>query len=530
MNLKIKLTCSLLVLLSFIANAQEKISVFDETVVEKDNFEPAIPRPAQESVAAQKLQALENKTGKKPNILIFLVDDLGWGDPGCFGGGTALGAPTPNIDHLAYNGKKFTSFYVTPTCTPSRAALFTGRLPQRSGLTRPILKGDKIKTNPWKIEVSQAKLLSNAGYNTALIGKWHVGEGEGTLPHQIGFDYWYGLPAATADYSQYLVNREYSDMLNRKEVYAKAKELRTEGLLKGRKGGKTEVAFPINSLSDLRQTEELLHQQSLRFLKENTGKDKPFFLVHSFAAIHNDTYCGEDYIGKSPSGMPVRDAFVEVDDIIGDIMKALEASGELENTLVLFTSDNGANEDTFPDSGYQPWRGGKGTTWEGGVRVPGIAYWKGMIEPGQESNEIIDIMDVYMTCLRLGGNLEKKLPDNLYFDGIDQTAFLLAKDGHSKRQAEFLWGGTDFCAIRWKDYKVHFQIFDTKFPRRNIDGSVLVKTSPSPWVFNLTVDPKEQASEGHRWFEWGLPAVIAMQKRHLGTFKKYPSTDLGLEL
>ncbi|MFV0344778.1 MAG: hypothetical protein ACK5IQ_00785 [Bacteroidales bacterium] len=108
----------------------------------------------------------------------------------------------------------------------------------------------------------------------------------------------------------------------------------------------------------------------------------------------------------------------------------------------------------FPDAGFHPWRGGKGTTWEGGVRVPGIAYWKGMIEPGQVSNELIDFTDIYMTILRIA-EVQNKLPNNLYYDGIDQTAFLLAKDGHSRRQAVFHWAGTDFCAIRWKDYKVH---------------------------------------------------------------------------
>lgn len=347
------------------------------------------------------------------------------------------------------------------------------------------------------------------------------------LPHEVGFDYYYGLPAATADYSMYLANREYSDMLNRPEIREKAMEMRTEGLLKGVKGGQREVAFPINSLSDLRKMDGLLRDESLKFLKKYAGKDKPFFLVHSFAAIHNDTYCGEEYIGKSPAGMPVKDALVEADDIIGQIMKALEDSGDLENTLVFFTSDNGANEDVFPDNGYQPWRGGKGTTWEGGVRVPGIAYWKGMIEPGQESNELIDFTDIYMTILRLG-NVQNKLPNNLYYDGIDQTAYILAKDGKSRRQAEFLWAGYDFCAVRWKDYKVHFQLFDTKAFKRNIDASVLVKASPAPWVFNLNVDPKEQVSEGHRWFEWGLPSILAFQKRHLASMKKYPNTDLGL--
>lgn len=279
----------------------------------------------------------------------------------------------------------------------------------------------------------------------------------------------------------------------------------------------------------MRQVDAKLKEHSVQFIKDYAGK-QPFFLVHSFTAIHNDTYCGKDYIGKSPSAMPVRDALVETDDIVGEIMKALEESGELENTLVFFTSDNGPNLDAFPDCGTTPFRGGKGSTWEGGTRVPGIAYWKGMIEPGQESNELIDLTDIYMTSLRLGGNLDKKLPNNLYYDGIDQTAFMLAKDGHSKRQAEFMWNMESFNAIRWNDYKVHYNVMLDEQKERWLDASVQTKAGVSPWTFNLTVDPKETRSQGHMYFEWGHPFMIALMKRHLETMKKYPNTDLGLAL
>lgn len=505
----------------------QKVTIFDETVTEKANMEPAIPRPEQEKIAAQKLKDLEAKTGKKPNILIFLVDDLGWGDIGANGGGIAVGAPTPNVDRLAREGKRFTSFYSTPTCTSSRAALMTGRLPQRSGLTRPLLSGDKVATNPWKVEVSQAKLLSGAGYQTALIGKWHIGEGPDMLPHEVGFDYFFGLPAVQSDYTQFLDERRYSDMINNKSIHDIAFQMQPKGLVMGRKGGGREIGYPINNIKDMRKVDEVLKDQSVAFIQKNAGKN-PFFLVHSFTAIHNDSYCGEQFIGKSPATMPIKDDIVEMDTYVGEIMKVLEQTGQLENTLVFFTSDNGANEDAFPDAGYQPWRGGKGTTWEGGVRVPGIAYWKGMIEPGQETNEIIDLTDLYMVSLRLGGNLESKLPSNLYFDGIDQTSYLLAKDGHSRRQTEFLWNSMDFCAIRWKDYKIHFKIFQVTETGRNLDATLLNNVGTAPWVYNINVDPKEMRSQGHLYFEWGMPAVLSLMKRHLSTMKKYPNTDLGL--
>lgn len=511
-------------------NAQEKISVFDITVVERENFEPIIPHPEQEKIADQKLKDLETRIGKKPNILIFLVDDLGWGDIGVNGGGVAVGAPTPHTDRLAMEGKRFTSFYSTPTCTSSRAALMTGRIPQRSGLIRPLLSGDKVKTNPWEIEMSQAKLLSQVGYKTALMGKWHIGEAEGMLPHEVGFDYYFGLPSVQSDYTQFLMDRRYSDMINNKEIHDLAFQLQPEGLIKGEKGGPREVGFPIKTIADVRKIDEVLKNESIKFIKENTGGDHPFFLIHSFTAIHNDTYSGEAYIGKSPAAMPVKDAIVEMDDIVGEIMAVLTETGELENTLVMFLSDNGANEDAMPDGGYHPWRGGKGNTWEGGVRVPMIAYWKGMIEPGQATNGIIDLTDLYMTVLKIGGNLQTKLPDNLYYDGIDQTSYLLAKNGESKRQAEFIWNRADLCAVRWRDYKIHFKIFDVKQAGRNIDASFVGDIGTAPWVYNLNVDPKEMVSQGHLYFEWGLPAVLAFRARHLATMAKYPNTDLGLGL
>ncbi|MCB9044174.1 MAG: sulfatase-like hydrolase/transferase [Chitinophagales bacterium] len=227
-----------------------------------------------------------------------MVDDLGWADLGVNGGGITVGAPTPNIDRLAHDGKRFTSFYSTPTCTGSRAALVTGRIPQRSGLVRPLLSGDKVKTNPWKVEVSQGKLLSDAGYKSALIGKWHVGEAEGMLPHEVGFDYFFGLPAVQSDYTQFLDERRYSDMHNNPKIADIAFTLQPEGLIKGKKGGKREVGFPIENLDDMRKVDGVLKDESIKFIKENSGGKTPFYLIHSFTAIHNDTYCGAEYVGK----------------------------------------------------------------------------------------------------------------------------------------------------------------------------------------------------------------------------------------
>lgn len=200
MQLPIKLltTTSVLAMsiMSFSAFAEEAKttkSPFDKTVRIADNLEPAIPMPEQEKIAKDRLAALKAKTGRAPNILIILVDDMGWGDVGVNGGGVAVGAPTPNIDRLAHEGINFTSTYSQSLSTPSRAAMMTGRLPARTGLTRPLLTGENPKVNPWAGEDTAAKLLSAAGYRTALAGKWHLGEAKGTRPHEVGYDEYLGI-------------------------------------------------------------------------------------------------------------------------------------------------------------------------------------------------------------------------------------------------------------------------------------------------------------------------------------------------
>ena len=200
------LFCSLaasLTLLTAASQAQESKG-WDRTVRVADYLEPAIPNPIQQQAALEKLRQLEARTGRKPNILIMLVDDMGYGDPGAFGGGAMLGAPTPNIDSLAARGLKLTSAYATPVCTPSRAALMTGRIPARSGLTRPLLASDHPTKNPWADEVTAAKLLSENGYVTGLSGKWHIGEAKGMQPQDVGYDEFRGFLSVVSEYTQYM--------------------------------------------------------------------------------------------------------------------------------------------------------------------------------------------------------------------------------------------------------------------------------------------------------------------------------------
>ncbi len=507
--------------------AQDQTNVFNPTVQDAPHLEPYIPRPEQEAAAAEKLAALEERFGRKPNILILLVDDMGWGDPGVYGGGIAVGAPTPAIDELAREGLMLTSTYAQPTCTPTRAAILTGRIPTRSGLTRPTLSGENPAVNPWDIEVTTADLLSAAGYRTALSGKWHLGEAEGSRPHEVGFDEYYGILSVISDMSQQLDARLYPDLVLRPERLAALQAVSEAAITQGVKGAPMEVAEEITSIEELAQIDQKFADFSEDFIRRAARDEVPFFLEHSFARVHNDSYPAEGYAGSSPAGFPYKDAVIEVDDITARLIGVLEETGQLENTLVFFTSDNGANEDLWPDAGFHPWRGGKGTTWEGGVRVPGIAYWPGTIAPARQSDGLFDLTDLFNTSLAVAG-VSDSIPTERYIDGIDQTAFLLADDGVSRRDAVFMYSENNFMAVRWLEYKVHFKVMETHAPRRNLDETTISDVGMSPWIYNLYMDPKEQASSGHSRFEWGIPQVLQRSARHLATFADYPSTDIGL--
>lgn len=491
------------------------------------NLEPVLAHPEQQAAVRDKLASMEQRFGRKPNILILLVDDMGYGDPGAFGGGNAIGAPTPNIDSLAAGGLKLTSTYAQPTCTPTRSAMMTGRLPARTGLTRPILTGENPKVNPWASEDTAAKLLSQAGYATALSGKWHLGEPDGFQPQQVGYDEYLGILSVASEISQALNPHLVPNLVLRPERMAALNKVSLRAITGGKRGEPAKVVEKIDTLEKFAEIDQRFADFSDDFIRREAKANKPFYLVHSFSRVHNDNYPAKGYAGKSPAGFPYKDAVVEVDDIVGRLMKTLKDTGQLENTLVFFTSDNGPSEDLAPDGGYTPFRGGKGTTWEGGVRVPGIAYWPGIIKAGRESDGLFDLMDLFNTSLAVAGAGDR-IPSDRYIDGVDQSSFLLADDGKSNREAVFLFSEKQLMAVRWQEFKVHLKVFDVKQPGSSIDESLISSTGLSPWVYNLYNDPKEVRSTGHKNFEWGLPRILNLATRELVSFQKFPPKDLGL--
>ena len=502
-------------------------SVLSKAVRTAENMEPALSRPEQDRAALKKLTDLQAKSGKRPNIVWLLVDDMGWGDPGVYGGGAAIGAATPNMDRLAYEGLKLTSAYSQPTCTPTRSAILTGRLPVRTGLTRPILAGDKLTKNPWADEVSLPKLLSAAGYNTILSGKWHVGEAEGMRPHDVGFDEFYGYYQAEKELTQAFDKRRYPDLvLNPERLEMLRKTGASDGLYHGFKGGATTQVQKVDSIDAMAEGDRLLKEFTVARIKDLAKSQKPFFLEHAFMKVHADTFPSRDFEGKSAAKYQYKDSVVEVDAYIGEIVKALDDAGVLDNTLVFVMSDNGPQMDSWPDSGYAPFRGAKTTPWEAGVRVPAIAYWRGMIKPGRESDDLFDLMDLYNTSLALAG-ISDKIPTERYIDGVDQTSFLLADDGRSKREKVYIWAQADLMAMRMYEYKIHVKVVEQKSQWLWTDMSTITDVGLAPWLFNLYIDPKEEYPVGHRMNAW-LASMAAELKAHAATFKKYPPKDIGL--
>lgn len=489
------------------------------TVTLAENREPVFRHPGQEDAARRRIEEYERRHGRKPNVLVVLMDDVGWGDFGCYGGGVAVGAPTPHIDRLAAGGLRLTSCYSEPSCTPSRASLLTGRLPMRHGLQRPPMYGEK---GGLQGEVTLAELLGAAGYVTQAVGKWHLGENAESQPQNVGFDDFYGFLSVSDMYTEWRDPYFFPEV-----VYSEERTRWIENqpfnkcFVHATRGAELEQVEEV-TIPVLSQLDDRWAAYSIDFIRRMAGEGKPWFLYHGTRGAHFDNYPHERFLGKSPAKHPYKDTLIELDDIVGRLVAALRETGQLEHTLVFVSSDNGPEMETWPDAAYSPFRCAKGSTWEGGQRVPGILSWPGMIDGGRASDGLFSLMDLFPTVLALAG-VEHALPADRFIDGVDQTSFLLTEAGASNRKYVYYWLGRQFSALRVGEYKFMLaSISDDDRDVHNPGGFTGVSQKyPYGRLYNLYLDPKETRSYLIRKLAY-LEAFQSGVRNHLMTFKKYP--------
>jgi arylsulfatase A-like enzyme len=361
----------------------------------------------------------------KPNIVFILTDNLGYGELGCYGGGILRGAPTPRIDELAAQGMRLLNFNVEAQCTPSRAALMTGRFSIRSGTYEVPIGGAPDGLIPW--EVTIADLLSAQGYAT---GMWHLGSEEERFPTHHGFDEWYGIPR-TYDEALWPSLNQTGGMwpsLGNKQGW-NANIAHPEYIYEARKDEKPRQVAMLDLQNRITMEAEIT-SRTVEFIKRNAKAGKPFYAYVSSSMVHIPTIPNPKFAGKTGNG-DWADCLAEMDYNTGQILDAIQAEGIESNTIVIFTSDNGP-EATYPwqgDSG--PWRGTYFTAMEASLRAPFIIRWPGQVPAGRVNNEIVHIVDCFTTLARVG---RAEIPKDRAIDGVDQLDFFLGKQENSNRE------------------------------------------------------------------------------------------------
>ncbi|XP_067091181.1 arylsulfatase A [Osmerus mordax] len=420
--------------------------------------------------------------GSSPNFILLFADDLGFGDLGCYGHPSSL---TPNLDRLASDGLRFTDFYCTsPVCSPSRASLLTGRYQTRSGVYPGVLYPGSRGGLPLN-ETTIAEVLKPLGYATAAIGKWHLGLGlNGTyLPTRQGFDSYLGVPYSHDMGPCQNLTCFPPDVkcYGRCDVGVVTVPLMNNDVIKQQ---------PVNFL-DL---ERAYSDFATDFITLSARRQQPFFLYYPSHHTHYPQYAGPGAAGHSLRG-PFGDALLEFDTTVGNLLSSLEQNGVLNNTLIFFTADNGPELMRMSRGGNAgSLKCGKGTTYEGGMREPAIAYWPGTIRPGV-THELASTLDILPTIAGFAG---AKLP-SVQLDGVDMTD-ILVNHGKSKREAMMFYP-TDpsekygIFALRLGKYKAHFYTRGATHSETTPDQAchitAFLTAHDPPLLFNLEADPSE---------------------------------------
>lgn len=464
--------------------------------------------------------AVPAHAAKKPNILVIWGDDIGWSNLSTYHRGM-LGSRTPNIDRIAKEGAFFTDYYGEQSCTAGRSAFITGQHPLRTGLLKVGMPGAEIGLQAEDPTI--AELLKPHGYATGQFGKNHLGDKDEFLPSNHGFDEFFG--------NLYHLNAEEEPETY---FYPKDPEFRKRfaprGVIRSFADGKIEDTGPLTR-KRMETVDQEFTDAALKFIDTAHDDDKPFFVWFNATRMHNWTRLSEKWDGASGYGL-YADGLMEHDNHVGQLLNKLDELGIADDTIVVYSTDNGSQTNTYPDGGSEPFRGEKGSTWEGGFRVPAMIRWPGVVEPGRVINDMMSHLDWMPTLLRAAGEPDIKskllrghqvgsMQYKVHLDGYDHTD-LLAGKGPGLRETLFYFDdNANFNALRWNDWKIHFafQMNGWSGPREALNF---------PRIINLRSDPYETSIDSglySRFFADQLWLFVPVQQevgKWLGTFREFP--------
>jgi len=450
----------------------------------------------------------------RPNIVLMLSDNIGYGDIGAFQGGEIRGVPTPNIDSIADDGVTLTQCLVEAACTPSRAALLTGRYSPRSGLGSVIIGGTPNTLT--SDEITIAELLSDSGYSTAMAGKWHLGSEEQSWPTNQGFDEYRVGVIETSDSTLY---REQMERLGFDEdtIVATA-----PSIWEGDKENGLERVREY-TVDYRRRVEDDIAAFGAGYVAAHAADEAPFFLYLGWTQTHYPNVTSPEFAGKSRIGM-YGDGLLQHDHCVGQVLDAINNAGIEDDTIVVYLSDNGAT----PLSGPAAYRGGSngmytgelGDGREGSIRAPGMIKWPGNI-PARKSNEMFSIHDVFTTLAAFAG---VQVPQDRPIDGFDQSDFLLGKQEHSNRESHLTFISDEIVAVRWRQYRFYPKSFVSSTASQNTPGLCgnRLESNGYPDIYHIERDPAEQENM-IAYAAWAIPAYIGAVTEYLKSLEEHPN-------